>query len=113
VEGSATLPASEWLFLPLTTARGPVGLLGVSFETPKRQLTPEQRYLLEALVDQVAVAIERTKLATDIEDARLLTETERLRSALLLSVSHDLRTPSSGLPARRPSWSQRCDLRCT
>ena len=43
----------------------PVGLLGVSFETPKRQLTPEQRHLLEALVDQVAVAIERTNLATE------------------------------------------------
>jgi two-component system sensor histidine kinase KdpD len=90
---SGTLPASEWLFLPLGTARGPVGLLGVSFEAPKRQLTPEQRHLLDALVDQVAVAIERTNLATDIEEARLLTETERLRSALLSSVSHDLRTP--------------------
>ena len=91
--GSGTLPASEWLFLPLKTGRGPLGLLGVSFENPKRQLTPEQRHLLEALVDQVAVAIERTNLATDIEEARLLTETERLRSALLSSVSHDLRTP--------------------
>ena len=75
------------------TGRGPQGLLGVSFENPKRQLTPEQRHLLEALVDQVAVAIERTNLATDIEEARLLSETERLRSALLSSVSHDLRTP--------------------
>ena len=91
--GSGTLPASEWLFLPLRTGRGPQGLLGVAFENPKRQLTPEQRHLLEALVDQVAVAIERTNLATDIEKARLLTETERLRSALLSSVSHDLRTP--------------------
>jgi two-component system, OmpR family, sensor histidine kinase KdpD len=91
--GSGTLPGSEWLFLPLKTGRGPLGLLGVSFEAPKRQLTPEQRHLLEALVDQVAVAIERTNLATDIEEARLLTETERLRSALLSSVSHDLRTP--------------------
>jgi two-component system sensor histidine kinase KdpD len=91
--GSGTLPGSEWLFLPLKTARGPVGLLGVSFENPRRELTPEQRHLLEALVDQVAVAIERTNLVTDIEEARLLTETERLRSALLSSVSHDLRTP--------------------
>jgi two-component system sensor histidine kinase KdpD len=91
--GSGTLPASEWLFLPLATGRGPLGLLGVSFEVPRRQLTPEQRRLLEALVDQVAVAIERTNLATDIEEARLMTETERLRSALLSSVSHDLRTP--------------------
>jgi two-component system sensor histidine kinase KdpD len=91
--GSGTLPASEWLFLPLKTGRGPLGLLGIAFESALRQLTQEQRHLLEALVDQVAVAIERTNLATDIEEARLLTETERLRSALLSSVSHDLRTP--------------------
>ena len=78
---------------PSRPARGLLGLLGVSFENPKRELTPEQRHLLEALVDQVAVAIERTNLVTDIEEARLLTETERLRSALLSSVSHDLRTP--------------------
>jgi two-component system sensor histidine kinase KdpD len=90
---SDTLPASEWLFLPLATGRGPLGLLGVSFENPKRRLTPEQRRLLEALIDQVAVALERTNLASDIEEVRLLTETERLRSALLSSVSHDLRTP--------------------
>jgi two-component system sensor histidine kinase KdpD len=68
-------------------------VLGISFEVPKRQLTEEQRRLLEALLDQVAVAIERTTLASAIEDARLLTETERLRAALLSSVSHDLRTP--------------------
>jgi two-component system sensor histidine kinase KdpD len=91
--GSDTLPAADWLFLPLKTRRGPVGLLGVSFENGGRQLTPEQRRLLDALVDQVAVAIERTNLVTDIEEARMLTETERLRSALLSSVSHDLRTP--------------------
>jgi two-component system, OmpR family, sensor histidine kinase KdpD len=90
---SDTLPASEWLFMPLGTGQGPLGVLGVSFENSKRPLTPEQRRLLEALIDQVAVAIERTNLASDIEDARLLTETERLRAALLSSVSHDLRTP--------------------
>jgi two-component system sensor histidine kinase KdpD len=90
---SVTLPASEWLFLPLKTGRGRLGVLGISFEVPKRQLTEEQRRLLEALLDQVAVAIERTTLASAIEDARLLTETERLRAALLSSVSHDLRTP--------------------
>lgn len=92
---SDTLPAVDWLFLPLKTQRGTVGLLGISFTDQPHQpdLNPEQRRLLDALVDQVAVAIERTNLATDIEEARVLTETEQLRSALLSSVSHDLRTP--------------------
>jgi len=90
---SDTLPSSEWLFMPLRTATGPVGLLGVAFEESESALAPEQRRLLDAVSDQAAVAIERTNLATSIEDARVMTETEQLRSALLSSLSHDLRTP--------------------
>jgi two-component system, OmpR family, sensor histidine kinase KdpD len=90
---SDTLPGSEWLFMPLRTATGPVGLLGVAFEESESALAPEQRRLLDAVSDQAAVAIERTNLATSIEDARVMTETEQLRSALLSSLSHDLRTP--------------------
>lgn len=93
---SDTLPGSGWLFMPLKTQRGLVGVLGVSFKdqvSESLDLAPEKRRLLDALVDQVAVAVERTNLATDIEEARVLTETERLRAALLSSVSHDLRTP--------------------
>jgi two-component system sensor histidine kinase KdpD len=90
---SDTLPGSDWLFMPLRTATGPVGLLGVAFDEPDDGLSPEQRRLLDAVADQAAVAIERTNLASSIENARLLTETEQLRSALLSSISHDLRTP--------------------
>jgi two-component system sensor histidine kinase KdpD len=90
---SDTLPSSEWLFMPLRTATGPVGLLGVAFEETESMLIPEQRRLLDAVSDQAAVAIERTNLASSIEDARVMTETEQLRSALLSSISHDLRTP--------------------
>jgi two-component system sensor histidine kinase KdpD len=56
-------------------------------------LAPEDSRLLETLADQAAVAIERTTLVADVEAARLASETERLRSALLSSLSHDLRTP--------------------
>ncbi|MDB5395193.1 MAG: two-component sensor histidine kinase [Rhodospirillales bacterium] len=90
---SDTLPSSEWLFMPLRTATGPVGLLGVAFDESETMLIPEQRRLLDAVSDQAAVAIERTNLASSIEDARVMTETEQLRSALLSSISHDLRTP--------------------
>jgi len=90
---SDTLPSSEWLFMPLRTATGQVGLLGVAFEEADSALSPEQRRLLDAVSDQAAVAIERTNLASSIEEARIMTETEQLRSALLSSISHDLRTP--------------------
>ncbi|BBK30932.1 two-component system sensor histidine kinase KdpD [Stella humosa] len=90
--GSDTLPTSAWLFLPLKTGQGAVGLLGVAFDG-RALLSPDERRLLEALVDQVALAVERTRLVADLGETRFLSETERLRQALLSSVSHDLRTP--------------------
>ena len=91
--GTTTLPSALWLFLPLKTARAPVGVLGVQLMEDADMLSPEQMRLLETLADQAAVAIERTILVADIEAARVATERERLRSALLSSLSHDLRTP--------------------
>ena len=91
--GSATLPASLWLFLPLKTGRSAVGVLGVQMTEDADLPSPAQMRLLETLADQAAVAIERTTLVADIEAARVATERERLRSALLSSLSHDLRTP--------------------
>ncbi|WP_232302456.1 sensor histidine kinase [Elstera litoralis] len=49
--------------------------------------------MLNALADQAAIAIERITLAGAVDQARLLAETEKLRGALLTSISHDLRTP--------------------
>jgi two-component system sensor histidine kinase KdpD len=91
--GSATLPAALWLFLPLRTGRSAVGVLGVQMSEDADLPSPGQMRLLETLADQAAVAIERATLAADIETARVATERERLRSALLSSLSHDLRTP--------------------
>ena len=89
---SQTLPAASWLFLPMKSAEKKRGVLGVRFDG-RQTMTPEERRLLDSLVDQVAIAIERTQLAADMEETRLLSETESLRAALLSSVSHDLRTP--------------------
>jgi two-component system sensor histidine kinase KdpD len=91
--GSATLPSAAWLFLPLKTGRGPVGVLGVQMNEDADMPSPTQLRLLETLADQAAIAIERTTLVADIETARVATERERLRAALLSSLSHDLRTP--------------------
>jgi len=90
--GADTLPGGKRLFLPLQTERGPVGVIGIERDMPEL-LAPDERRLLDALLDQGAVAIERVTLADEIDDARLQAETERLRNALLTSVSHDLRTP--------------------
>ncbi len=92
--GSDTLPGGKWLFLPLRTGSGTVGVIG-----SERQalLTPDEHRLLDALADQVAVAIERISLARGLAEARVSAETERLRAALLTSISHDLRTPLASI----------------
>ena len=95
--GSDTLPGGKWLFLPLHTGSGPVGVIGIDRDTPAPLLTPDERRLLDALADQSAIAIERTSLAQGLAEARVLTETERLRAALLTSISHDLRTPLASI----------------
>jgi two-component system sensor histidine kinase KdpD len=91
--GTGTLPEGDWLFVPLATAGRPFGVYGVSFWEPARAGDPETRRLLLAVEDQVAVAVERHLLADDLARARVAAESDRLRAALLNSVSHDLRTP--------------------
>ncbi len=91
--GTGTLPMSEWLFVPLATDKAPFGVIGVRFFDHKRLNDPEVRKLLDAVEDQVAVAVERMRLEGDLSTARVSAESEKLRTALLNSVSHDLRTP--------------------
>lgn len=95
--GADTLPGAKWLFLPMRTGRGPVGVVGIDTGAADALLTPDQRRLLDALIDQAALAIERVTLAEDVDRTRLAAETERLRSALLTSISHDLRTPLASI----------------
>ena len=93
---SATLPNADMLFLPMKTGQRMVGVIGLRTEadTP---LDPEQRRTLDALIDLAAVAIERSTLEDEMQATRLLSETEKLRGALLSSISHDLRTPLSSI----------------
>lgn len=95
--GADTLPGAKRLFLPLRTAHAVVAVAGLSRERPGALLSPGAMRLLEALLDQAAVAIERIGLAQDMQAARVDAETERLRSALLASLSHDLKTPLASI----------------
>ncbi len=95
--GSDTLPGARRLFLPLRTGRGAVGVIGLDRETPGLLLSPDTRRLLDALMDLAALGIERIHLQDDLNTARLQTERERLRSALLTSISHDLGTPLASI----------------
>lgn len=95
--GADTLPGGKRLFLPLRTARGAIGVIGIDRDEPGPLFSPEERRLLDALLDQAAVAIERISLAERADQAQVVAQTERLRSALLSSISHDLRTPLASI----------------
>jgi len=91
--GTATLPASRCLCLPLAGSAGMLGVLAIEPHEAHALAARESLRHLRAFANHVALALEREGLAREAEAARLQTETERLRSALLSSVSHDLRTP--------------------
>jgi two-component system, OmpR family, sensor histidine kinase KdpD len=90
--GTATLPTSAWLFVPLF-GREALGVIGVRDFDGQSTLDTERRQLLFAMRDQASTALDRVQLAAAMERGRLYTETDKLRAALLSSVSHDLRTP--------------------
>ena len=100
-KGTDTLPGGRWLFVPIRTSRSAIGVIGVlptgKDKAEHRELSSPERRLLEAVGNQTAVAIERVALAADIDQARIGAERERLRSAMLTSVSHDLRTPLASI----------------
>ncbi len=91
--GTETLSGAKALYVPLIASRGIVGVLGVRPSDPHAFADPEQLHLLETYANQTAVAIERAILAEETQRAQVEIEAERLRSSLLSSVSHDLRTP--------------------
>jgi len=88
-----TLPAARVRYLPLKTPRGVVGVLGIEPPTAAGYLTSEQRQQMETFASQAALAIERVQLEEQARQAQTQRAAEQLQTALLNSISHDLRTP--------------------
>jgi two-component system sensor histidine kinase KdpD len=96
-DGTDTLPGTEGTYLPLLGSDDLVGVLGVQPIAPDTKLSISNRKMLDAFASQVAMALERCHFAVEAEHVRLQMETERLRNTLLSAVSHDLRTPLTGI----------------
>ncbi len=91
--GTQTLPGARATYLPLRGSTGTLGVMGVLPDGSPQWTEPDQHQLLEAFANQTALALERTLLAEQGQADRRRADEERLRNALLSSVSHDLRTP--------------------
>lgn len=91
--GTDTLPAADAIYIPLNGTLGKVGVLVVHRNNRRPPLVSEQQRLLEAFANQIAVAVERDELRRAAHISAYAAQEERLRSSLLSSISHDLRTP--------------------
>ncbi|MFO0941515.1 MAG: sensor histidine kinase KdpD [Pirellulales bacterium] len=92
-KGTDTLPNAEALFVPITGSTSTLGAIALACENMSTLLQSEQRLWLESCANQLALALERDRLSVEATDAKIHSETERLRSTLLSGLSHDLKTP--------------------
>jgi len=91
--GTDTLPSANGLYVPLAASTGAVGVLAVRAADPTRFEDPTLLQLLETFAGQAALALERAQLADRAQKEEVEVEAERLRTSLLSSLSHDMRTP--------------------
>ena len=98
-KGSGTLAASEWLFQPLKAGERILAVLGVASDSAGDPVRADQLPLLSSLIDQSALVLERLRLQAEMRDVDAVRTRDRLRAALLSSVSHDLRTPLTAVIA--------------
>lgn len=115
--GTRTLPGATALYLPLCGADKAIGVLAVAPRAGSLKIDdPESFHLLEIFANQMAVALERAVLSRENSQAQVLVRSEQLRSSLLSSVSHDLRTPLATIAGAASSiveGSEKLDLeRC-
>lgn len=92
-----TLTENDWWFLPLLASKQCFGVVGIKFPKQVTGLNTELKQLTETMIEYIAQAISRTQLTKALEIANINSETEKLRSALLSSVSHDLRSPLASM----------------
>ncbi len=112
--GTQTLAAQRWRFVPILEQGAGEGgvpaVLGLALGERGAGLDEAEEALVANLVNQLGAALARTRLVEELGAARLAEENERLRSALLSSVSHDLRTPLAAIigsaSALRDLWAE-------
>jgi two-component system sensor histidine kinase KdpD len=95
--GTRQFPAEKATYLPLLGSHATIGVLVVERADATEAMLPEQQRLLEAMTDQLALALERARLAELAHAAHLAAERATMRNTLLASISHDLRTPLSAI----------------
>jgi two-component system sensor histidine kinase KdpD len=95
--GTSRLQPAEWVFYPVRSAGAVIAAAGLARDDGIPPVEEDRLLLLTNLLDQLALALERARADADRSEVDSLRERDRLRSALLSSVGHDLRTPLTGI----------------
>ena len=91
--GTDTLPDNAASFVPLLGKKAAVGVLKVTPKTPSVLLVPEQMHLLEALANQVGMALEIERLQGESQKKEVQIETDRMRNLLLKYLAANMHPP--------------------
>lgn len=103
------LPLSKAYYVPLSTHKGSVGVLGINIPGIQ-SLSFDQKSLIQAFANQIALVIDRQRLAELAEHARVVAESERLSRTLLNSISHEMKTPIAVITTAIESLSKEDQL---
>ncbi|MGA2109809.1 MAG: DUF4118 domain-containing protein, partial [Syntrophorhabdales bacterium] len=95
--GTETLRRASPPLFPVKADNETLGVLVVDIDSDEPGLPPDRQQVVEAFANLAGVAIARVRLAEEAEQSRWLAESEKVHRALLLSVSHDLRTPLASI----------------
>jgi two-component system, OmpR family, sensor histidine kinase KdpD len=95
--GTDTLPSARFQFRPMPGSKGSIGAVGIDAGDGDDAMSDAVIATIQSFVEQAAIAIERISLVEQATRAETAAEGERLRAALLSSISHDLRTPLASI----------------
>jgi len=103
---TGTLPQIGYLFRPILSGQRVVGVVGLAMAGRSEPLSAEEDRTLAAMLEQAAIAIDRARLVRENAEAAVVREGEKLQTALLSSLSHDLRTPLASITGAVTSLRQ-------
>ncbi|MEG0310416.1 MAG: sensor histidine kinase KdpD [Eubacterium sp.] len=106
--GTDTLMGAKAFYMPVISQKRVLGVIGLS--CAEDVLPPKRRTFLRMIVSQVAMALERQRLSDEQTFVRLEAEREKLRSNFLRAISHDLRTPLTGILGSSSALLENVDL---
>ena len=92
-----TMPSARGLYLPMIVKNETLGVIGLMASQEGEAYTGDELIRIETFVGLIAAAFQSARHASEAEHGRLEAENERLRSAILSSLSHDLRTPLASI----------------